>query len=124
MIRSFLPTDIEEIKRIHGRYFAHEFDFPDFMQFICAFTVEDENGILTVGGIRDVAECIAITNKERDPKDRIKALYDLLYASIFVCKDSGYDQMFVWSQDAKYTRRLLRNGFRYPQGQSLILDLE
>lgn len=122
-IRSFTPEDTLQIKEIFDRYFADKFDLPDFMQFICAFVIEDERGILTAGGIRDIAECIAVTNMERHPKDRIRALYQLLNASTFVCKHNDYDQMYVWSQDAKYTRRLQRNGFRIPPGNSLILDL-
>ena len=124
MIRSISPDDLKEVRRIHALHFKHEFDFPDFMNFICTFVVEDDQGIITVGGIRDIAECVCVTDMNRSPIDRIKALYQLLNASVFVCKQSDYDQMYVWSQNAKYTRRLMRNGFRLPQGQSLILDLD
>lgn len=123
MIRTFMPHDLEKVKEIHSRFFAQEFDFPNFLEFICAFVVEDEKGIITVGGIRDIAECVAVTDLSRSPQDRIRALYHLLDASTFVCKKSNYDQMYVWSQNPKYSKRLQRNGFRLPQGQSLILDL-
>ena len=123
MIRTLLPTDLEELERIHSLYFKDEFDLPDFKSYICAFVVENEHGIITAGGIRDIAECAIVTDLSRDPKVRISALYQMLEASSFVCRKSGYDQMYVWSQNSKYTRRLMRNGFRLPQGQSLILDL-
>jgi hypothetical protein len=123
MIRAFTPADIPELERIHWKHFRDEFHQPDFMKYVCAFVVEDEQGILTFGGVRDIAECITVTNKDRDPKDRIKALYQILDASTFVCRSHGYDQMYVWSQNPKWYRRLRRNGFRPPQGQSLILDL-
>lgn len=122
-IRAFTPADLDELKRIHSLHFANEFHLPDFLQYICAFVIEDEQGILTIGGIRDIAECVAVTNLDRGAVDRAKALYKLLDASTFVCRKSDYDQMYVWSQNPRYSRRLMKNGFRLPQGQSLILDL-
>jgi len=123
MIRAFEPSDLEKLKELHEKHFKYEFLLPDFLQFVCAFVIEDEKGIVTIGGVRDIAECIAITDMDRTPSDRIKALYQLLDASIFVCNKSNYDQMFVWSQNDKYSKRLMRNGFRLPRGKSLILDL-
>jgi hypothetical protein len=123
MIRACTFEDLDEIKRLHEKHFAKEFNLPEFMKYICAFVVEDEKGIITAGGIRDIAECVAVTNMDRSPQDRIKALYHLLEASSFVCRRSDYDQMYVWSQNPRYSKRLMRNGFRLPQGQSLILDL-
>jgi len=112
-----------DIAQLHELYFKTEFDMPDFMDFVCAFVVEDEKGIITAGGVRDIAECILVTDLSLDPRVRIKALYQMLDASTFVCKKSGYEQMYAWSQNYKYTKRLMKNGFRLPQGQSLILDL-
>jgi hypothetical protein len=95
------------------------------MRFIAAFVVEDdETGkIITAGGVRTIAECVLVTDLSRDPKRRLAALYQMLDASTFVCRRTGFDQIYVWSQNFKYTRRLQKNGFRLPQGQSLILDL-
>lgn len=122
-IRSFRPSDIEEVRKIHAEHFINEFDFPDFMNYVCAVVIEDEQGIITTGGIRDIAECVAVTNMNRSAQDRIRALYHLMDASIFACRKVNYDQMYVWSQNSQYTRRLKRNGFKLPVGQSLILDL-
>lgn len=123
MIRTLTPADMADIAQLHELYFKTEFDMPDFMDFVCAFVVEDEKGIITAGGVRDIAECILVTDLSLDPRVRIKALYQMLDASTFVCKKSGYEQMYAWSQNYKYTKRLMKNGFRLPQGQSLILDL-
>jgi len=123
MIRALLPSDLDEIARLHEKHFKDEFTLPEFMNYVCAFVVEDETGIITAGGIRNIAECVLVTDLSRDPRVRIRALYQMLDASTFVCGKSGYDQIYAWSQVPKYTRRLMRNGFRLPQGQSLILDL-
>jgi len=124
MIRALTPNDLDEMKELHSKYFPNE-ALPDFMDYICAFVVEDDrtHEMILSGGIRDIAECVAVTDLSLDPKIRIRALYQLLDASKFVCEKSGYDQMYVWSQNPKYTRRLKRNGFRSPLGESLILDL-
>lgn len=123
IIRALTPDDLAEIERIHSIHFKNEFTLPDFMKYICAFVVEDESGIITAGGIRDIAECVLVTNMSRDPLVRRAGLYQMLDATTFVCRKSEYDQMYVWSQQPKYTKRLLKNGFRLPQGQSLIFDL-
>lgn len=109
--------------RIHAENFADEFPLPDFLDYVCAFVVEDEKGILTFGGIRDIAECVTVTDKTRDPRERLKALYQVLDASVYIAQKMKYDQLYVWSQNPKWARRLRRNGFRPPDGQSLILDL-
>jgi len=123
MIRAFSPNDMEELERIHQKHFKDEFDLPNFMNYICAFVEEDEQGILTFGGIRNIAECVTVTDKDRNASDRIKALYQIMDASVFVCNKMGYDQMYVWSQNPKWAKRLKKNGFRSPDGASLILDL-
>ena len=124
MIRSLLPTDLAELERLHSQYFANEYNLPDFMSYICAFVVENDDGkIITGGGIRNIAECAIVTDLSLDPRIRIRALYQMLDVAKFVCKKSGYDQIYVWSQKSRWTNRLKRNGFRSPQGETLILDL-
>lgn len=123
MIRALTPNDLPELERIHSIHFKNQFTLPEFMKYICAFVVEDEQGIITAGGVRDIAECVLVTDLDRHPTVRASALRQMMDATTFVCRRSGYDQMYVWSQVPRYTRRLLRSGFRLPQGQSLILDL-
>ena len=123
MIRCYDPKDLDELQRIHSLYFKDEFFLPNFLKYLCVFTVEDERGIITIGGVRDIAECVTVTNMERHPKDRIKALYNILDASIYTARNLGYDQIYAWSQNPKWANRLKRNGFAPPVGQSLILDL-
>lgn len=123
IIRAVNHSDLEEIKRIHTLHFGDEFELPDFMDYVCAFVVEDGNGIITAGGVRDIAECVTVTDKNRSPVDRIRALYKVLDASVFIANQNRYDQLYAWSQNPKWANRLRRNGFRPPLGQSLILDL-
>lgn len=123
MIRSVEKTDLDEIKRIWGLYFRDDFELPDFFDYLCAFVVEDDKGVLTIGGVRDVAECTIITNKERDVIDRIKALYHIFEASVYVARQSGYDQLYAFSNDVRWSNRLRRNGFRPHHAKALVLDI-
>jgi hypothetical protein len=122
-IRALTPDDLKEVERIHSLYFSKESTLLDFMKFVCAFVIEDEQGIILAGGIRDIPESVAVTDLSRSPRDRIKAIYQLIDASTFVCKNMGYDQIYAWSQTPKWTNRLKRMGLREPQGHSLIYDL-
>lgn len=122
-IRACTYQDLLEISILHEKYFKDEFDMPDLMSYICSFVVEDEQGIILAGGVRDIAECTAITNQARKPIVRAAALHHLLDAATFVCRETGYDEMYVWSQNPKYSKRLTKNGFRFHRGQSLIYDL-
>lgn len=122
-IRAFTKSDLGQMEKLYDLYFKREYSFPKFMEMICAFVVEDEEGPIVYGGVRDIPETIAVTDLSRKPKIREEALYKLLDASIFVCKSNNYDQMYVWTQNYKYARRMLKNGFRHPDGESLIFDL-
>ena len=123
MIRVFRPSDVDELKRIHALYFSHEENLPDFTKYLCAFVVEDDQGPITYAGIRDIAECVTVTDKSRGPKDRAKALYKVLDAATSISRRFGYDDLYAWSQNPKWARRLMQNGFKPHSGQSLILDL-
>ena len=122
-IRVFQPSDLEELEKLYHRYFEKEYSLPKFMEMICAFVVEDDKGPVLYGGVRDVPEAIAITDLSRAPLERAAALYRLLDATVHVCRSNNYEQMYIWTQNGKYARRLLKNGFRHPDGESLIYDL-
>jgi hypothetical protein len=123
MIRAFTPNDVTELERLYHLYFEETNDLPNFLNFICAFVVEDEQGVVSFGGVRAIPEIITVTNMTRTPSERIQALYNLLDASIFVSQRCGYQQLYAWSQGSKWTKRIMKNGFRPSDGQSLILDL-
>lgn len=123
-IRSLEPTDLDFLRRIHEKHFGQEFVLPDFLhKYYCAFTVEDADGILTIGGVRPIAEVVTVTNKDRAPKDRLDALYRILDVSMFVAQKHDFDQLHAFVQDKRWSNRLLRNGFRPTKGQSLVLDI-
>lgn len=123
-VRSLEPSDIYKISKIHEKHFEKEFVLPDFLDnYYAAFSVEDNNGLITVGGVRPIAEVVTITDKDRTPTDRIKALYQVLDISIFIAQSRGFDQLHAFIQDKKWSNRLKRNGFVNTKGESLVLDI-
>lgn len=122
-VRCIKKEDLDQLREIHSKYYADQFNFPDFFDYLCAFVIEDEHGIVTAGGVRDIPEVIALTDKTRDPKDRVDALYQLLDASIYTARKLDYEQLYVFSQDPRYANRIRRSGFRPHRGQALIIDL-
>jgi len=124
-IRSLNQNDISAIKLIHARFFADEFEFPDFFHnFLCAFLVEDEVGnIISAGGVKTITESIIITNKDVSVRTRYEALNKMLQASIYTCNRTNHDQLHAFIQDESWLHHLYKNGFRNTIGKSIVMDV-
>ena len=122
MIRCIRPDDMEEVKRLHALYFP-ENGFPDFLNYLCAYVVEDEKGIITIGGITDIVEAVTVTNKERSTKDKEHALREIMSASVEISRIFGYKELYAFVQDSRWHKRLQKVGFEPPDGQCLKLHL-
>ena len=119
------PSDINTLRLIHAKFYKHEFEFPDiFNHYLSAFVVTDENDrIITGGGVRVIAEAIAITDKDYPIKERREALMEMLRASMFTANAQGFNQLHAFIQDGKWLRHLKRAGFNNTKGQALVLNL-
>lgn len=127
MIRSFTPNDVKQVKEIHEKYFKEEFEFPDFLQnFICAFVItdEDSNNIIAAGGVRTLAELIAITNKDYSPRIRRKSLYELLSAGMYIAEKSNHDSLHAFIQDPLWLHMMKQRGFHETVGKSLYIGVK
>ncbi len=125
-IRSFEPYDEIAVRKIHQKHYGEEFSMPNFMnKFIGAFTIENEdNEIITVGGIRPILESVIVTDKDKAPKERMEALYTMLEASAFIGQRHGFDQIHAFIHDPKWSNRLQKSfKFSPTKGQSLYLDI-
>src|SRR5262245_55203603 len=106
MIRQIRFTDLDEIQKVHERHFEKELVLPDFLSdYLAAYLVEDSEGIIAVGGVRSIAEAVTVSNKDRDPRARIHALYQLLDALSNVSRGVGFDQLHAFVQDPKWIKR-------------------
>ena len=123
-IRVLYPSDIEQLKVIHEKFYKDEFDFPNFYdKFLCAFTVTDNSHIICSGGVRTITESVIITNKDFDIASKREALYKMLHANMFTVGRCGYNELHAFIQDDNWLRHLKKIGFRNTKGTSLVLSV-
>jgi len=123
-IRSYTLNDYKEAWQIWYTFFRDEFDFPDFFKaFHCVFTIENNNEPVVIGGVRPIAELVAITNKDASTRDRVIGLKTLVEACKFVCAEHNYDQLHCFVQGDKWSRQVQTVHFKPTKGQSLYIDI-
>lgn len=116
-IRAYQPSDIESAKRLFDKFYAKDANgslrFPDFSDnYLCAFTVEDDKKeIITVGGVRTIAEICAITDKDRSVRDRVIALREALLVAKFIARDFHFDWLHAVTDDPNWASQMQQNGF-------------
>lgn len=121
-IRAIQKTDFNQVKIIHERYYKNEFVLPDFVtHFKSAFVVEDDIGIISVCGLREIAEAVAITDKSRSVLIRKEALLQQLDGLAVVADIANYHEIHAFVQDDIWEHRLRRVGFRPTKGKALVL---
>jgi hypothetical protein len=123
-IRELTNTDINVLYEIWKKHYSEEFTFPNFSDhFLNAFVVEDNDRIITGGGVRLIAESILITNKDIGKLTRRDALIMTLQASQFFCKKNGFNQLHAFVQDEKWQDILEQYDFRPTVGNALVIDI-
>ena len=123
MIREIRKNDLYQLKEIHQKFYENEFNFPDFFEnFLCVFTVVDDNdNIISTGGVRTIIEAVAITDKDKSVRARRVALYELLAASQYVINRSGYNELHAFIQDPIWREHLIKAGFVPTKGNALVI---
>src|SRR3990167_1065196 len=98
IIRALQPSDIDKLREIHTKFYETEFLFPNFLEkFIGSFVVVDDNeNVISGGGVKSIAESIIITNRDYSPHERKSALLQILQASIFVANRNGFEQLHAF----------------------------
>lgn len=126
IIRELHSSDLNQLRAIHARFFSDEFELPDFFnKFLCSFVVvnEEENVIITAGGVRTIAESVIITNKHISPETRREALYRMLEASAHITNSFGYEQLHAFIQNDKWKKHLEKVGFNKCKGEAVYLNV-
>lgn len=124
IIRQLQIADLYELRKIHDKFYKNEFEMPDFFDgFLGSFVVVDNDKIITAGGIRPIAEAVAITNKDLGAEKRREALYKFLEVSSFICNKTGLSQLHAFVQDKNWERHLRKIGFNSCKGDALYLNV-
>ena len=124
-IRSIKKEDFDQLKYIWEKFYQNEFTFPDFVtNFMCSFVVEEDDKIISVGGVRTIAESVIMTNKDFSVFKRRRALLHIFQASLYIMKTNQYNQLHAFVQDEIWKKQLIRSGFTSTKGSALIYDNE
>ncbi len=128
-IRNYKPEDLKAAKRIFDRYYSEDaygkLAFPNMTEnYLCAFTVLDDNKqIITVGGVRTVAEITLTTDKARPVRERMNALKEVLRASGFIARQFRFDWLHAVTDDPTWANQMKQHGF-IPRGEDLEIHVE
>ena len=124
IVRELRSDDINRLKEIHEKFYKEEFELPDFTSgFYGVFAIVDDDKIITIAGVRPIAESIAITNKDISVRKRREALYKALEVSSFICNRVGQNQLHIFVQKEEWKRQLIRKGFDYCRGEAIYLNV-
>lgn len=118
--RAIRREDIEEIRKLHEKFYP-DLEFPNFFgNSLCSFVIEDEKGIVTAGGIEPIGEVILVTDQD---KSRIKigrALIEAQKIALYVGYKFGLSEVVAFVKNQDYARHLVRHGF-YPRSPAFGL---
>lgn len=124
MIRNTQDNDFHIIYKVWAKHFRGQFEFPDFVkEFLCTFTVMDEDKVIAVAGIKPIIESIIILDQDFSPRARRKALYEILSTSEYVGRQHGFNQLHAFIQEEKYLETLLNRGFELTKGKAVVRNL-
>jgi hypothetical protein len=112
-IRALEPKDMEELNRLHDKFFSEQFSKTDFTKgFLSAFVIADDDGKTVMGGgIRPIAETIIVTDKEANPHLLGDALLEALRFSQYTCARYNIELLHAFVKDPVYAKHLVKHGF-------------
>jgi len=123
-LRRPIPSDIDELRVIHEKFFSHEFPFSDLFDNSVSSLVVTDNGKIVVGGqVRLITEATIVTDKDVAVEKRRRALIFLLDAFKFSIASRGFDQIHAFVQDETWERHLKKYGFKDTVGKSLVVNI-
>ena len=88
-IRELKYNDLNELSRIHREFYPKDAQ-PKFNKDFTVVT-DNEDHIITCGGIELMAEAIIVTNKNYSSHVRTSALLELLRSLMLTCGRSNYN---------------------------------
>ena len=65
IIRPFEERDFPSLKNIHEKFYRDEFEAQElFRNALALYVVEESDKVITIGGVRAIAESVCMTDKE------------------------------------------------------------
>jgi hypothetical protein len=124
IIRNYQDSDLEQLKIIHERYYKEEFSISEFYQnFLNLFSVVEDDKIISVGGVRLIAESVIVTDKGYSARQRREALLMMLQSQTFITGRNNYHQLHAFIQDKNWEKQLLEYGFKPCKGDAIFIGV-
>jgi hypothetical protein len=126
MIRNLSERDLPKLLDIHRNFYEKEFIFPELNdpKWLGKYVVTDDyDNVILFGGVRLLAESVAMTDKRYSVRERKAALIKLLQASLFVSSHLNFDQLHAFIQDETWSKHLKKYGFKPCKGAPLVINL-
>ena len=123
-VRQLRYDDLEEVSKIHHNFYAK--DAPPKFNKDFIVIADDEDRIITCGGIELMAEAIILTNKHFSSHMRTSALLELLRSLMLICDRNNYDFLHATiadDPDETWIRTLGLVGFKPLTGKVLIKEV-
>ena len=124
IIRKIELMDLDDLKRIHEKYYKDEFPFPDFFKHSLSTYIitDDDNKIITAGCVKTILEAFALTDKSFSAIIKGRALTQLLQGSLFTAGRFGYNELHAYIQDKEWLKILFKAGFKPTKGHSILVN--
>jgi hypothetical protein len=122
-LRALLRRDVSQIENIHKKHFEKEFKIEELYNHHCSFLVEEDEKIISAGGIRTIMEATIVTDKDVEVSKRREALLMMLKTALDTTKNAGYSELHAFVQDDKWMQHLIRYGFQPTKGKSLVIGV-
>ena len=127
IIKSLDESSHDQIVEIHQKYFKNEFSLDDLFndKLLDQIVVCDDNDkVITYGGIRLLFEIIAVTDLSRTVRERREALIKMLDAIIFIAERKKFEQIHCFpTHGEEWTSHLKDVGFKETKGRALYLNV-
>lgn len=123
-IRYLQPSDEERITDIYHHFFT-DMEFPDFFSgYHCVFVAHKNDKVISIGGLRPIAEAVVVTDYSSSVRERVDALLQIHNGLTYAAEKLKYKRIYAFTFDQTYTKHLVNRMNFTPIRQSQLLVLE
>ena len=116
--------------QIHNKHFKDEFELSELFddKVLNKFVItDDDDKVVTFGGIKLLFELACVTDLDRTPRERVVALKTFLDTALSQARKKQFEQLHCFAthniEDNKWVGMLEKVGFSQTKGRALYINL-
>jgi len=121
------PEYFRQVVRIHEKHFRNEFPLENILDSKILnqlVIVDNDDNVITFGGIKLLFELFLVTDLDRSPRDRVLALKTFLNKAITEARRKEFEQVHCFpSEIGDWVEILGKVGFSQTKGRALYMNL-